>query len=130
MPFSKVDFLECHEELRVIAYSKLGLNYFQPFRDLSKRQQKLVNGEINNFINNLPNEHFMEEIKSKFNTICTEEIFDENFHKNAAQMIVRKSTAEELKQDDEATRSGIEMFTKTMDEINNPKMSEIISDDK
>ena len=56
MPFEKLDFIEHHEKLRVIAYSKLGLNYFQPFSDLSSRNQKNVNREINAYITALPNE--------------------------------------------------------------------------
>jgi hypothetical protein len=121
MPFSKIDFIDHHEKLRVIAYSKLGLNYFQPFMDLSARNKKNVNREINAYISALPNEGYIEVITELFNEIARNEIFDDNFHKSAAAMVVRKSTKEELAEDDEATQRGVSQYQTTMDEVNNIK---------
>jgi hypothetical protein len=121
MPFSNIDFIEHHEKLRVIAYSKLGLNYFQLFRDLSTRNQKNVNREINAYITALPNEGYIEVITELFNEIARDEIFDSKFHKSAAAMVVRKSTKEELAEDDEATQHGVSQYQTTMDEVNNIK---------
>ena len=117
MPFSKDDFAEHREKLRVIAYSTLRLNYFQPFSELSKRNQKLVNKEINDYINLLPQEGYIEIITNLFNEIAREEIFDSNFHKTAASMVIRKSTTEELTGDDDATQQGVDQYKTTMDEM-------------
>jgi hypothetical protein len=125
MPFSPQDFEEHHERLRIIAYNRLHINYMQGFRDLSKRNQKMVNQEINTFIHTLPNDDYQIIIVDLFNAICQDEIFDENFHKSAANMLIRKSTRDEIDQDDEATRQGIECYKTTMDEMNNiPKTGE------
>ena len=121
MPFSNIDFIEHHEKLRVIAYSKLGLNYFQPFLELSKRQQKQVNQTINDYISQLPTEGYIEVITELFNEIARDEIFDKSFHKSAAAMVLRKSTKEELVEDDEATQRGVSQYQTTMDEVNNIK---------
>ena len=121
MPFSNIDFIEHHEKLRVIAYSKLGLNYFQLFRDLSVRNPKSVNREINAYITALPNEGYIEVITELFNEIARDEIFDKAFHKSAAAMVVRKSTRKELAEDDEATQRGVSQYQTTMDEVNNIK---------
>ena len=121
MPFSNIDFIEHHEKLRVIAYSKLGLNYFQLFRDLSVRNQKSVNREINAYITALPNEGYIEIITNLFQEIATDEIFDKSFHKSAAGMVIRKSTKDELALDDEATQHGVSQYQTTMDEVNNIK---------
>ena len=121
MPFSKIDFIDHHEKLRVIAYSKLGLNYFQPFLDLSARNKKNVNREINAYISALPNEGYIEVITELFNEIARDEIFDNNFRKSAASMSIRKSTIEELAEDDEATQRGVSQYQTTMDEVNNIK---------
>lgn len=121
MPFCPKDFEQHHERLRIIAYSKLHLNYFQAFSELSKRNQKLVNQEINNFIKLLPEENYENIIIDLFQNICNDEIFDENFHKTAASMVVRKSTKQEIEQDDEATQQGIEMHKKTIEMMNNIK---------
>ena len=83
MPFSKTDFEEHHEKLRVIAYQKLRLDYFQGFRDLSKRNQRLVNEEINKYITQLPHDNYLDIITKLFNEICQDDIFDDNFQKKS-----------------------------------------------
>ena len=127
MPFNPDDFQEHHEKLRIIAYSKLRLDFFQPFRDLSKRSQKLVNGEINKYIKELPTENYLELITTDFNNICTDEIFDEDFSKRASTLMVRRSTVNELEQDDEATRAAVKCHEEAMAQCNLKEPAKIIS---
>ena len=128
MPFSKADFEEHHEKLRVIAYQKLRLDYFQAFRDLSKRNQRLVNEEINKYITQLPHDNYVEIITKLFNEICQDDIFDDNFQKKAAGLMVRKSTYQELQSDDETTQRAVQCFEETMEKCNINKLSKNISD--
>jgi hypothetical protein len=128
MPFNKQDFEEHHENLRVIAYQKLRLDYFQAFRDLSKRNQRLVNEEINRYIKQLPNENYLDIITKLFNEICQDDIFDDNFQRKVAGIMVRKSTKQELEQDDETTQAAVQCFEETMEQCNISKLSKNISD--
>ena len=128
MPFNKQDFEEHHEKLRVIAYQKLRLDYFQGFRDLSKRNQRLVNEEINKYITQLPHDNYVEIITKLFNEICQDDIFDDNFQRKAAGLMVRKSTKQELEQDDQTTQAAVQCFEETMEQCNISKLSRIISD--
>ena len=128
MPFNKEDFEEHHEKLRVIAYQKLRLDYFQAFRDLSKRNQRLVNEEINKYITQLPHDNYVEIITKLFNEICQDDIFDDNFQRKAAGLMVRKSTKQELEQDDQTTQAAVQCFEETMEQCNISKLSRIISD--
>ena len=128
MPFSKADFEEHHEKLRVIAYQKLRLDYFQGFRDLSKRNQRLVNEEMNKYITQLPHDNYVEIITKLFNDICQDDIFDDNFQRKAASLMVRKSTKQELEQDDETTQAAVKCHELTMEQCNITKLSKNISD--
>ena len=128
MPFNKEDFEEYHEKLRVIAYQKLRLDYFQGLRDLSKRNQRLVNEEINKYITQLPHDNYVEIITKLFNEICQDDIFDDNFQRKAALLMVRQSTKQELQSDDETTQAANQCFEETMEQCNITKLSKNISD--
>jgi hypothetical protein len=88
----------------------------------------LVNGEINKYIKDLPNENYLEFITIDFNNICTDEIFDEDFSKRAAGFMVRRSTVDELQQDDEATQAAVKCHEEAMAQCNLKQPAKIISD--
>ena len=69
-----------------------------------------------------------EFITSDFNDICTDEIFDEDFSKRASGLMARRSTVDELEQDDEATQAAVKCHEEAIAQCNLNEPAKIISD--
>lgn len=109
MPFSICDFQNpiVSTQLRTIMNDKFGYQITQKFHDLTPREQKKYNTELNKYIFELPNELFLEQIEKDFNEIAFDYLTNPKF-KAEEQKISRLQQAnieltKEQNLDDELT---------------------------
>ena len=84
--FTQNDFAKHANKLRIIVLGDMCVDVTTPFRDLSKKHQRLVNEKLNSYIKALPND-FEEKINNDFNRVCEEELF-EKLNLKAGTMLV------------------------------------------
>lgn len=81
MPFTIVNFQNpiVSTQLRTILNDKLGYPITQKFHDLTLREQKKYNIELNNYIFSLPDELYLEQIEANFNEVAYDYLVSPKF---------------------------------------------------
>jgi len=81
MPFSISDFQNpiILTQLRTILNDKFGYPITQKFSDLTPREQKKYNIEMNKYIFELPDELFLEQIEKDFNEVAFDYLTNPKF---------------------------------------------------
>jgi hypothetical protein len=81
MPFSITDFQNpiVSTQLRTIMNDKFGYHITQKFHDLTLREQKKYNIELNKYIFSLPDELYLEQIEKEFNEIAFDYLSNPKF---------------------------------------------------
>jgi hypothetical protein len=81
MPFSICDFQNpiILTQLRTIMNDKLNYPITQKFSDLTPREQKKYNIEMNKYIFELPDELFLEQIEKDFNEVAFDYLTNPKF---------------------------------------------------
>ena len=111
--FSPQDFPTYANRIRMIVFSQLDIDVTRSFRELSKKQQRLVNIKINEYIYSLP-ENFDEKINEDFNIVCGDELF-EDLHIKAAKMKIRPSSVSEIESENDYFREALSLSQETQD---------------
>jgi len=95
----------------MIVFSQLDIDVTRSFRELSKKQQRLVNLKINEYIYSLP-ETFDEKINEDFNIVCGDELF-EDLHIKAAKMKIRPSSVSEIESENHYFKEALSLSQET-----------------
>ena len=111
--FSPKDFPTYANRIRMIVFSQLDIDVTRSFRELSKKQQRLVNLKINEYIYSLP-ENFDEKINEDFNIVCGDELF-EDLHIKAAKMKIRPSSVSEIESENDYFKEALSLSQETQD---------------
>jgi hypothetical protein len=69
---------EVLEKIQVIILSKIGKNPLGSFRNLTSGERKKFNKALNEYIHSLSDDWELV-VQTEFNTICTDDIFNEKF---------------------------------------------------
>ena len=77
--FSQDDFQEHSQRLNVIIMSKMNKPVLSSFRRLGEYDKKKFNKLLNQYIQSLPAEGWLDILMNDFNDITQEAIFNENF---------------------------------------------------
>ena len=77
--FNQDDFKEHSVRLQVIIMSKLNKPLLTSFHTLSGREKRKFNILLNEYIQSLPKENWLDVLSEHFNDLCLDNIFTDNF---------------------------------------------------
>ena len=77
--FNHEDFKEHSVRLQVIIMNKLNKSLLTSFHTLSYREKMKFNILLNQYIQSLPNDNWLDVILEDFNDLCLDNIFTDNF---------------------------------------------------
>jgi len=67
------------EKLQVIIMAQMGKGPLNAFRNLTSGERKKFNLALNEYIRTFLSEEWEQKLQSDFNTVCTDDIFNERF---------------------------------------------------
>jgi len=102
MPFSITNFQNpiVSTQLRTIINDKLNYPITQKFSDLTPREQKKYNIEINKYIFSLPDELFLEQIEKDFNEVAFDYLTNPKFRPEDQKITRLQQASIELTKED------------------------------
>lgn len=77
--FTQEDFKEQSARLRLIIMSKLNKPLLTSFHSLSAREKIKFNKLLNQYIQSLPKEEWLEVLLDDFNEVCLDNLFTDSF---------------------------------------------------
>lgn len=77
--FSQEDFKEQSTRLQLIIMSKLNKPLLTSFHSLSAREKVKFNKLLNQYVQSLPKEDWLEVLLDDFNEVCLDHLFTDSF---------------------------------------------------
>jgi len=111
--FTPENFPTYANRIRMIVFSEMNIDVTKSFHDLSKKQQRQVNMQVNEYIYGLP-ENFEEKINDDFNMVCKDELFDD-LHIKTSKMRIRPSSVSEIESENHFFKEALCLSNETQD---------------